>query len=61
MSIAVQLPGVTTDLTCTANPILTSGGVGTFSGCRIDRAGTYTLTASSGVLTSGVSGAFVVS
>lgn len=48
-------------LFCTANPIPTSGGVGTFGGCRIDRAGTYTLTATSGVLTVGVSGSFVVS
>jgi hypothetical protein len=49
-------------LTCTANPKFTtaSTGVVTFSGCRISSAGTFTLTATSGSLTAGVSTSFVV-
>ena len=35
-------------------------GVATFTGCSIDRVGTYTLTARSGALTSAVSGSFTV-
>jgi hypothetical protein len=34
-------------LTCTANTTNAVSGVGTFAGCRIDKAGTYTLSASS--------------
>lgn len=58
LSITAPTGGAT--LTCSVNPILTSGGVGTFSGCRIDRAGTYTLTAGATGLASGVSLSFVV-
>ncbi len=47
-------------LSCFSNPILTSSGTGTFSGCRIDRAGTYTLTAAATGLTSGVSTSFII-
>jgi trimeric autotransporter adhesin len=46
-------------LSCTANPVAASAGVASFSGCRIDRAGTgYTLTATAGSLTSATSAAF---
>jgi hypothetical protein len=47
-------------LTCTTNPVNAVSGVATFAGCRIDRAGTYTLTATSGTLTSATSGGFQV-
>ncbi len=48
-------------LSCTTNPLAASGGVATFSGCRINNAGTgYTLTATSGSLTSATSIAFNV-
>ncbi|HEX4161668.1 MAG TPA: DUF6531 domain-containing protein, partial [Acidimicrobiales bacterium] len=40
-------PGAT--LTCSSNPVSTSGGSATFSGCSVDKEGTgYTLTATSG-------------
>src|SRR5206468_3943604 len=49
-------------LACTANPKAAIGGVATFAGCQIDRAGTgYTLTATDGALMSAVSGSFDVS
>ncbi|HEY2297252.1 MAG TPA: hypothetical protein VGH43_05960 [Jatrophihabitans sp.] len=48
-------------LTCTANTRAASNGVATFSGCAIDKTGTYTLTATDGSLTSGVSTAIGVS
>ncbi len=47
-------------LTCRANPVAGIAGAATFAGCRIDRAGTYTLTATDGGLTSAVSTAVVV-
>ena len=61
VQIAITAPTGGAILSCSFNPVFTSGGVGTYSGCRIDRAGTYTLTASVTSLTSGVSTAFVVS
>ncbi|ASD22324.1 hypothetical protein B7495_09685 [Cryobacterium sp. LW097] len=47
-------------LYCTANPKAAASGVATYSGCRIDKAGSYTLTATSGVLTPAVSGSYTV-
>ncbi len=48
-------------LRCDANPVRAVRGVASFSGCRIDKAGTgYTLTAASGTLTSAVSDPFDV-
>lgn len=48
-------------LTCSVNPRTAAAGLATFSGCRIDRAGTgYTLTATSSSLT-GVSSGFTIS
>jgi signal peptidase I len=49
------------NLTCTANPITAVGGVATFAGCTIDKAGIYTLTAASSGLTSAVSASFTIS
>ena len=46
-------------LTCTANPISAVSGVATFAGCGIDKAGTYTLTAS-GALTAAVSNSLTI-
>jgi hypothetical protein len=46
-------------LTCATNPNTASGGVATFTGCKIDKAGNgYTLTATDGSLTSATSSAF---
>jgi hypothetical protein len=45
-------------LTCTTNPKSAVAGTATFTGCRINWTGTYTLTARSGSLTAGVSTAF---
>ncbi|PYR22369.1 MAG: hypothetical protein DMF98_20360, partial [Acidobacteria bacterium] len=43
-------------LSCTTNPVTASAGVATFAGCKIDKVGTgYTLTATSGSLTSATS------
>lgn len=52
--LTVTPPGGPT-LTCNANPINAVAGVATFAGCRLDAAGTYTLTASASGLTSVVS------
>jgi len=38
----------------------TSSGVASFSNCRINKAGTYTLTATSGSLTADVSNTFTI-
>lgn len=46
---------------CSPNPVTATGGVATFAGCRIDTAGTYTLTASAGGLTSATIVNFTVS
>jgi hypothetical protein len=48
-------------LVCTSNPKPASAGIATFAGCTISKAGTYTLTASDGLLTSAVSAQFIVS
>ncbi len=48
-------------ITCAANPVTAIGGVATFAGCAIDRAGTgYTLVATDGALGSATSAAFTV-
>ncbi len=61
VTLTITAPTGGANLTCLFNPILTGGGTGTFIACRIDRAGTYTLTGASSGLTSGVSTSFVVS
>jgi hypothetical protein len=48
-------------LSCTTNPLAAIAGVASFSGCKIDKAGTgYRLTATDGSLTSATSGTFNV-
>ena len=50
-------------LACTANPLAASSGVASFAGCKITgtaAAGTYTLTASDGALTSATSSSFTI-
>ncbi len=59
ITLAITPPGGAT-LTCTANPKAAVAGVDTFAGCRIDRAGTYTLTATGGGLTGAVSNSFTI-
>jgi hypothetical protein len=48
-------------LTCTANPKAAVAGVVTFAGCKMKTAGTYTLTATDGTLTSVLSSSFTIS
>lgn len=48
-------------LTCTTNPVIASAGVATFAGCKIDKIGTYTLTASASGLTGAQSSSITVS
>jgi signal peptidase I len=60
VTLSITPPAGGAILTCTANPGDAVAGVATFAGCRIDSAGTYTLTASSGGLTSAVSASFTV-
>jgi len=50
LSISGGTVGAT--LTCTANPVTVVNGVATFAGCKIDKAGTYTVTATASGLTS---------
>jgi Spherulation-specific family 4 len=51
LAIAAQ-PGSGAALSCNSNPVTTSAGVASFSGCRITgKAGSYTLTATDGSLT----------
>jgi hypothetical protein len=58
LSISGSPAGVS--LTCTANPKAAASGVATFAGCQIDKAGTYTLTATDGALTAAVSSSITV-
>jgi signal peptidase I len=59
--LSITPPANGANLTCSSNPVLNFDGEVNFGGCRIDRAGTYTLTASASGLTSGTSLSFVVS
>ena len=59
VSLSLTAPG-TAKLSCTSNPRAAVVGVATFTGCRIDVPGTYTLTARSGALTPGMSAAIFV-
>ena len=47
-------------VTCTTNPVSTTSGIATFSGCQVPSVGTYTLTATATGLTSATSGPFTV-
>ncbi|WEO75808.1 hypothetical protein BJQ94_10460 [Cryobacterium sp. SO2] len=59
ITLALTTPAGAT-LTCAANPASNATGIVSFSGCLVDRAGTYTVTASSGTLTTAVSASFTV-
>ncbi len=61
-SVALTLNGgpVGAVLTCTTNPVTVTAGVAAFAGCKVDKAGTYTLTATSSGLTSVTSSSFAV-
>jgi hypothetical protein len=59
VTLALTTPGGAT-LACTANPQTAVAGVATFAGCKVDKAGTYTLTATDGSLTSATSSSFTV-
>jgi hypothetical protein len=54
ITLALTTPGGAT-FACTANPVTAVASVASFSGCKIDRAGAYTLTATDGSLTAAVS------
>ncbi len=61
LTIASQ-PGSGATLSCTANPVTTSAGVAAFAGCKITgKAGSYTLKAAAGSLTSATSNSFHIS
>ncbi|TFC13062.1 hypothetical protein E3O19_12760 [Cryobacterium algoritolerans] len=47
VNLSIAPPGGAT-LTCTTNPLTAASGVAAFTGCNIDKPGTYTLTAVSG-------------
>lgn len=47
-------------LSCGTNPLTSTTGIVVFSGCRIDKVGSYTLTATSGTLTAAVSATVVI-
>ena len=47
-------------LTCTSNPVVAVNGVATFGGCKVDKAGTYTLSATSTGLGSATSNSFSI-
>lgn len=59
VTLSITTPAGAT-LTCTTNPRNTASGVATFAGCRINRPGTYTLTATASGLTNAVSTSFAI-
>jgi hypothetical protein len=60
LAIASQ-PGSGATLSCTANPVTASAGVASFAGCEITgKAGSYTLKATDGSLTSATTSSFSV-
>jgi hypothetical protein len=60
LAIASQ-PGSGAALSCTKNPVSASGGVASFAGCKITgKAGSYTLKATDGSLTSAASSSFTL-
>jgi Asp/Glu/hydantoin racemase len=58
VTLAVTGGGAT--VTCTTNPLPAVSGVASFAGCKVTKAGTYTLTATDGTLTSAVSNSFTI-
>lgn len=61
VTLAIASGPAGANLSCTNNPVAASSGVATFAGCKIDKAGAYTLTATDGSLTSAVSNSVTVS
>ncbi|MBT2531025.1 hypothetical protein J7E83_02580 [Arthrobacter sp. ISL-48] len=59
VSLSITTPAGAT-LTCTTNPVTAVAGVASFGGCKIDKTGTYTLTATSGTLTAAASTSFTI-
>ncbi|MCU1459824.1 MAG: hypothetical protein JWL73_3916 [Actinomycetia bacterium] len=67
-TVTTDVTAVTLDITtpagatlsCTADPKTAAAGVATFAGCKVDRPGTYTLTATDGSLASAVSSSFTI-
>jgi hypothetical protein len=58
LAIAAQ-PGSGASLSCSKNPVTASAGVASFAGCKITgKAGSYTLKATDGSLTSATSSSF---
>jgi hypothetical protein len=55
VTLALTPPAGGANLVCTTNPLPAVFGVATFAGCNIDKAGSHTLTATDGTLTSTVS------
>ncbi|WP_457965943.1 hypothetical protein M1E17_05320 [Arthrobacter sp. D1-29] len=60
VTLSITTPGGAV-LACTGNPKAAVAGVAAFTGCAVNKAGTYTLTATSGTLTTAVSSSFTVS
>jgi signal peptidase I len=60
VTLSITTPGGAV-LACASNPVASAAGTSTFSGCSINKAGTYTLTARSGGLIAAVSASFVIS
>jgi hypothetical protein len=59
ITLAITTPAGA-NLTCTANPQNAAAGIDVFAGCRIDKAGTYTLTATATGLASATSNSFTI-
>jgi len=59
VGLALTTPAGAT-LTCTTNPRAAASGTATFAGCRINKPGNYTITASSGSLVSAISSTIVI-
>ena len=59
VTLALTTPGGAR-LTCTANSKATLSGIAAFAGCKVDKAGIYTLTATGVSLTSTTSGSFTI-
>jgi hypothetical protein len=60
VTLALTPPAGGASLVCATNPLPAVFGVATFAGCSIDKAGSYTLTATDGTLTSTVSQTFTI-
>jgi trimeric autotransporter adhesin len=59
ITLSITTPAGAT-LACTTNPLNALAGVAAFAGCKIDQAGTYTLTAVDGTLTSAQSSSVTI-